>query len=188
MDGLPKIIGFAGAINAGKDTCTKFLLDYLTEKGIPHQHLKFADKLKQVISIMTDVPLEEIYTHEGKAKFIPELNQTVGKLHQTIGDLMKQINPNIWVYPVSRKFNSNLFIVISDVRFLSEANAIKEAGGIIIKIERNDKHDPLTSTGRDPKHNSETSLNHYEGFSTILHNDGTLEELKLKLFKHLNLE
>jgi len=38
---------------------------------------------------MFDLPLRDMYTLEGKAIYIKELNQTIGRLHQTVGDAMK---------------------------------------------------------------------------------------------------
>jgi len=182
---IPTVIGFAGKFHCGKDSAAQMIIEYLSSKGISHQHLKFADRLKKVISDITDVPLAELYTTEGKSKLVPELNQTTGKLHQTIGQLLKQIHPAIWVFPVSKQFNKHTVTVISDVRFMEEVAAVKEAGGIVIKIDRHRSEDVIRETGRDEKHISEIDLDNYDGFDTIIENNGTLDDLRRNLFKFL---
>jgi hypothetical protein len=63
------------------------------------------------------------------------------------------------------KPNSNW--IIPDVRFLNEAEAIKERGGIIIRVDRGS---PANS------HKSETILDNYR-FDFIISNNGTIDEL-----------
>ena len=71
---IPNIIAFSGVAGHGKDTAALFIMEYLRSKNIEFQHLKFADKLKQVLSRMFDLPLQDMYTLEGKAIYIKEMN------------------------------------------------------------------------------------------------------------------
>jgi hypothetical protein len=59
--------------------------------------------------------------------------------------------------------------IITDTRFRNEADAIREAGGIIIRVDR---------PGVKPinNHSSETSLDHYQ-FDEYITNDGDLNKL-----------
>ena len=67
--------------------------------------------------------------------------------------------------------------IVTDVRFPNEAKAIKDRGGIVIRINR-----PLYRLNE--QHASETALDNYE-FDHVIENDGSLDELitKIKLIK-----
>jgi hypothetical protein len=69
--------------------------------------------------------------------------------------------------------------IISDVRFSNEVEAIKNRGGIIIRINRPPKID-LGSRRGDFKHFSETALDNHK-FDYIINNSGSLEDLKTKV-------
>lgn len=66
--------------------------------------------------------------------------------------------------------------IITDVRFPNEVEAIKDRGGIIIRVNREDN----TGQGKLNPHTSETALDDYE-FDYIIDNFGTIEQLKEKV-------
>lgn len=77
--------------------------------------------------------------------------------------------------------------IITDVRFPNEAKAIKDRGGIVIRVNRTYyTEDKKYIIGYDPfeTHPSETALDDYE-FDYVIENDGSLDELitKIKLIK-----
>jgi len=63
--------------------------------------------------------------------------------------------------------------VITDTRFPNEAQAIKDAGGILIRVVR-PGNTPINT------HSSETSLDNYP-FDHVIINDGSLEDLVEKV-------
>lgn len=65
--------------------------------------------------------------------------------------------------------------IITDVRFKNEANAVKERGGITIRINRNTKSCPYENL--EEEHISETALDNYQEFDYIIDNNSTIEEL-----------
>lgn len=67
--------------------------------------------------------------------------------------------------------------IITDTRFLNEANAIKERGGIVVRIDR-------PGVGPVNKHKSETELDHYDFYYRII-NDGSIEDLDNKVKQFL---
>ncbi len=98
------------------------------------------------------------------------------------------IHPNIWVNALFAKYNSYSAIgseyefeqsrwIITDVRFPNEAKAIKDRGGMLIKIER-----PRLKLS-EHEHSSETALDHYTEWDIVIQNDGTIVELFNKLSK-----
>lgn len=87
-------------------------------------------------------------------------------------------DPDYWTKAWGRKVSqydvNNMYVLVDDVRFINELNAIKEHGGLIVKIER---------PGFDGanNHSSETSLDDYAAWDGKIINDGTLKEFKTKV-------
>ena len=72
-------------------------------------------------------------------------------------------------------------VVITDGRFLNELEASKKAGGFLVRIKRPKHIDPKWN------HSSETEQLEMEDseFDTVINNDGTLEDLREKVLKHI---
>lgn len=79
--------------------------------------------------------------------------------------------------------------IISDLRFPNEAEAIRSRNGINIRIERprivsSDiplSKETLSSINKLVEHPSETALDDYKGFKYKIINDGTIEQLVVKV-------
>ncbi len=95
-------------------------------------------------------------------------------LLQAIGTLMKQrYGADIWVTALLQKLAnspSHANIIVSDVRFPNELQALHGAGFTTIKIER-----PSRPIDRDTGHESETALGTAE-FDYTITNNGTLAD------------
>jgi len=129
---------------------------------------------------------------------------TPRKLLQLLGtEAGRQIiHPNIWINALFADYKTLGFgdgdvavlefpnWIITDVRFPNEAQAIKDRGGIVIRVNRTRTvmvkgvkyflgHDGL------PEHDSETALDDYD-FDHVIENNGSIEELVEKV-KQLNL-
>ena len=63
--------------------------------------------------------------------------------------------------------------IISDVRFPNEAKAVKDKNGILIRLNRN--------IGLESMHESETALDNYDDWDYIIENNGTIDELIIKV-------
>lgn len=99
------------------------------------------------------------------------------------------IHPNIWINalfadynPIDNKSlqdpaaeNSYPNWIITDVRFPNEAKAIKEKGGILIRVNRGYDNDI------NKAHTSETALDNYTEFDFVIENNGTIKELIEKI-------
>jgi len=103
-------------------------------------------------------------------------------LQQLGTEVGRQIHPSAWVNALFVDYtskNHNKWI-ISDVRFPDEAQAIKDRGGILIKVNRDTD---------DDQHESETALDGYTGWDYVIDNNGSIEglidqvETVLKQFK-----
>jgi len=149
---------------------------------------------------------------------------TPRKLLQLLGtECGRQIiHPNIWVNALFTDYiGDNVFIatekdemsgtqeliypnwIITDCRFPNEAKAIKDRGGIVIRVERNKQcgscenifignaECPACGSGNwvygniDSNHPSEIALDDYD-FDHVIDNNGSIEELVEKV-KQLNL-
>ena len=73
--------------------------------------------------------------------------------------------------------------IITDVRFPNEAQAIKDRGGIVIRVNRYDENGMPYKTLNN--HPSETALDNYK-FDEVIENNGSIEELIEKV-KKLNI-
>lgn len=248
------IIGISGKIGSGKDTVGQ-IIQYLTtnpsgnqfhkntitfkdfceaswstqRKNCDWEIKKFAGKLKQIVSIFTGIPVEDLEKQEVKDSNLPECwdrtfnseydlidnklfdesigdfqeKYTVRQLLQEIGTetMRNVIHPNIWVNALfadykfegckndgescdtpngncdSNKCYSNW--CITDMRFPNELQAIKDRGGISIRVNRITGN-PLIDNGvhalTDWQHPSETALDSARFDYTVI-NDGTIEEL-----------
>jgi len=112
------------------------------------QHL--ADKIKELL---------------GENYFVDELFSSYedGKIKNAEPN---RINDEPGILRRTRNLESNW--IISDMRYLYEAKAVKERGGIIIKIERHNEHNHT--------HSSETELSKIKSDFTI-QNNSTLDAL-----------
>ena len=101
------------------------------------------------------------------------------------------IHPNIWVNAlfadfkqlVSPGYTDNW--IITDVRFPNEAKAIKDRGGIMIRVNRSQFLIDGKVILKD-EHASETGLDDYDKFDYVIDNDGTVQDLIDKV-KSLNI-
>jgi len=100
------IIGISGRIGSGKDE-TGRIIQELTKNKVHHRWeiKKFATKLKQIVSILTGIPVEELEKHHIKDSFLPSEWQTEHKTYtyreflQKIGTeaFRDIIHENTWV-------------------------------------------------------------------------------------------
>ena len=94
---------------------------------------------------------------------------------------MINIQQNFWTYRFKiwyenqLKNNKNVKIIITDVRFDNEVNIIKELGGIIIKVERN-------NVQNKDQHKSKTSIGKIK-YDYLVKNDSNIENYHRKLEK-----
>lgn len=161
---------------------------------------------------LTEDEAEDFY-NEMVDSNIKKESLTVRDLLQQIGtDAMRNvIHPNIWLNALFADYgikDLNYFKaypdnydlpnwIITDVRFPNEAQAIKDRGGIIIRVNRHTSVPEKTKVHMELKeditgiltvnHSSETELNNYS-FDYTIENNGSIEELinKVKIILHEN--
>ena len=117
---------------------------------------------------------KDAFSHHFLVKLTPRL------LLQFLGTEAgrETIHPNIWCNALFSNYTKETNWIITDVRFPNEADAIKERGGILIRLTR------TTPVAEEvAKHESETALDNYNKFDYIIDNRGTEEELYAQIDK-----
>ena len=133
----------------------------------------------------------------GKDYLVQSEILTPRKLLQLLGtECGRQIiHPNIWVnalfanYQIEVKSIKEVGLpkwIITDVRFPNEAQAIKDRGGIVIRVNRPCKTCNKCGTHKmncrpRKEHPSETALDDYKEFDIVIDNDGSINDLVEKV-------
>lgn len=149
--------------------------------------IAFADKLKEIVAALFDIPIKNLYDEDFK-RSANSLNlsdssghiYTYRELLQRIGtEVGRNIDPDVWIKVVLDKIKDPKFnYIITDVRFINEAEACKNVGAKLIRVE--------CPTSEKMEHSSENDLDNYEGFDITINNDGTIDDLINKVLQ-LNL-
>lgn len=150
------IIAFAGRKQSGKTTCSEFIKEhfnivYPNDTAIIYN---FADPLKQDICMnILGLTQDQCYgTDKQKNELVncywDNQQLTAREVMQIVGtDMLRRIQQNVWSNATIRKIkqqNSTLAL-IADCRFPNEVQAVKDAGGIVIKLTRNPYNSDHTS-------------------------------------------
>lgn len=165
------LIGISGKKQSGKDTAALIIFKtlYIGNKYI--QIKRFADKLKLMTAILIDCDVSRLEDNYFKNSSLGEGwgDLTPRKILQYLGtEVGRNLHPDIWVNSLLKSYNPERDIwIIPDVRFPNEANAIKERGGILIRIDQ-----PGLP---EDNHPSETALDDYRRWDVVIHNDRSLE-------------
>lgn len=166
------IIGILGPKGSGKDTLGDLIIkEYNFERDSFARSLKYAC---QELFLLSDEQL-----HDQSKKEVPDprwFGASPRKIMQFVGtelfrDQLNKIMPGLgkdfFTYRFSLQFkeNPNRNIVITDVRFQNEVDAIHDLGGIIIKLER-----PSQKINTD-LHPSEVEMNSIKDFDYLIKNN-----------------
>lgn len=174
------IIGLSGYARSGKDEAAKVLVN-----EFDYRRVAFADKLRDVLYALNPIvgfegePLEIGIDPVGVQQVIDrhgwdgyketEHGTEIRRLLQRLGTEAgrETLWDNIWVDAALTGVSTSDKIVVTDVRFPNEADAIKKRGGIMVRINR-DGNGPATDQYNNT-HKSETSLDDYN-FDYTLNN------------------
>jgi hypothetical protein len=169
------LIGVAGKKRAGKDTAAKFLVQ---DHGF--KAMAFAHPLKDAAKIIFGWGDEHVY---GELKEVDDpfwgFSPRWALQHMGTEAMRKNIDDQIWVKATMRKalpmIEKGENVVITDVRFPNEAQAILDAGGQLWRVER-----PGLETS---DHASETSLDDWDRWDQVIDNDGTISDLYSRVYE-----
>jgi hypothetical protein len=171
-----EIIGLSGYARSGKDEAAKVLVE---EFGFTR--VAFADKLREVLYALNPmvepsptsnpVMVQDVidtYGWDGYKETIygDEIRRLLQRLGTEAG--RQTLWDSIWVDAALTGHPDDAKLVVTDCRFPNEAQAIKDRGGVVVRVSRK-------GVGPANDHPSETSLDDWD-FDYGLTNDGTLEE------------
>ena len=153
--------------------------------------VSFASPLKRMLGVFLSSAgygQEKIESllFEHKEDRIPEFGVSTRHLMQTLGTEWGRecISPDVWVTVwknnVQKWLDGGLHVVVDDMRFPNEWNAVKELGGECWYVTR-----PRV-TFPDIQHASEGALENH-GFDRRLTNDGDLPDLYTQVRELINL-
>lgn len=126
------IIGLCGAAGSGKDTVAQRLVEV-------HGHAKvaLADPLYEAVSAITGMTVEELHDRSRKENALGWISCSPRRLLQSLGTEWGRdmIHPEIWVMSTMRRIEGIEDVVVTDVRFNNEAEAILARGGVVWRVE-----------------------------------------------------
>jgi hypothetical protein len=163
--GEPMLIGISGKAQSGKDTLGKFLCD-----EYKCLHYYFAKPLKEGAKVMFNLTDDQIANKEVP---IEPWGISPRKIYQLLGtEVGRGIDPAIWIKNAEMFIKSvpGRTVVITDCRFDNEAIFIRNRGGVVINIVRDQKDI------YENKHSSEGGLSP-DNIDFTIYNNGTIEDM-----------
>lgn len=171
----PLLIGLSGKAGSGKSTVG----DYLNGAH-GYEQFAFAGALKEVVALAFDFDEEQMSL--GKEKPDPRWGVSPRWCLQWLGtEVFRDRWPHIWIRHLRREIldflalNGQRPIVVTDVRFRDEAEALQRMGAVLVRIARPGGED-AGGTGI-PGHVSEIDLDGWDGWDHVVVNDGSLRDL-----------
>lgn len=183
MNAAPLVVGLSGKKRAGKDTFARVLVE---ERGF--HRVAFADPLREAALALDPIValgpmfqsivgepdarvlrLSQVVEGEGweAAKERPEVRRTL----QRYGVAIREIDPGFWIRAALRTIEAVPGpIVVTDVRFPNEAEAISDLGGHVVRVNR-------PGLASADEHESETALDDYP-FDLVVENASTVESFE----------
>lgn len=182
------LVGLIGKKRSGKDAFASRLVE-----AHGFQRLAFADPLKAAVldaNPILSVELDETHLfpeslpaqHPRLRWVVAEIGwerakelREVRRLLQATGVAMREhVDPELWVWPVLDKViwhrADDEPVVVTDVRFPNEAQAIRRDGGKLVRVVR-------PGVPSDDRHVSETALDDYR-VDYVATNGGSLDDLR----------
>lgn len=169
------IVGLAYKKGVGKNAFGKFLTTYLRceAPSLSIKEVSFAAKLKDIAyQLYSWAGMQRgIYYEahrEEKEIVLPRLGKTPRDIWIGIGNKLREVHPWTWIDFALKNTKADILIV-TDVRFHNEADAISDMHGWLLKIVRDG-----IPQGTDP---AEVDLDSRGVWSDIIDNNGTLQDL-----------
>jgi hypothetical protein len=170
---MEKIIGLSGWARSGKDT----IADHLVV-NYGYTKISFADPMRKALvalnprvqywdSRVSLATIVRLVGWEALKDGSLETREMLQRFGTEVGREM--FGQNFWIDQAFKEAAKYEKVVFSDCRFLNEAEAIKNANGVVWRVNK----DNITAPNN---HVSETQLNEYK-FDLTIPNNGTLENL-----------
>lgn len=174
-----KIVGFGHQSRVGKDTAAGMLEDVLDNWRVSCVRRAFALPLKKAAHALwghLGLRQPEIYDlpqyAAERGQVLPRIGKTPVQLWVELGNAVRGIYAPTWLELALTEARADV-VVISDVRFPNEAEAIQAAGGFVVRVSRPGVEAHAAG--------SDHYLADWDGWDAELVNDGSLAELEAKV-------
>ena len=145
----PLIVGFGHRRRVGKDTLAGMVRDKLRAAEVSVFRDAFAWNLKQTARQMfryAGLADDSVYENrpELRETILPAIGMSPRDLWIAIGNGMREIVPDVWIRNVldnpayDCSDGADRVVLISDLRYPNELEAIRSRGGMVVKVTRND--------------------------------------------------
>lgn len=205
---MGNIVMFCGRMGSGKDSFGKVLEDFLSTM-VDVKRVAFGDSLKEELeSIGNDIIVKRLNNQTLSKKYnsniedIEVLRKEIKKLYykykkfdpyfkskevrnllQYWGEKRRKQDKNYWVSKttnlIKKLTSDNIFVYITDGRYLNEIESVKSLGGKIIKLKvsrkeqlkRLEKRDNYIPTEKTLNHISEKDFERFKAYDFIINTD-----------------
>ena len=169
---LPRLVALCGAAGSGKTAAADYLIEHYG-----YCRFKFAGPLKDMLRAI-GLTHSEIEGHAKESKSATLCGRTPRYVMQTLGTEWGRnlVGPDLWVNLWQQRVtalaaeNPDARIIVDDMRFPNELDAVKQLGGTRIMLHR------ATAQVKAGDHVSESSLP-VDNDMRIIINDGDLAQL-----------
>lgn len=191
------IVGLFGQAAAGKDTVADILIPLLNQFKDENKPVlrkaAFAYNVKKIFCDYFDVDFNFIEQWKRNPEPPPGFTMSVRQSLQMIGDGFRKVKSSVWIDKLINKAHN---VIITDGRYLNEANAIRQKGGINILVNRpshrnNDQNDSEKTMGEVSEYFTAKNVSgylvseKYPMFDYCLNNDGNMQDLENKISNNL---
>ena len=130
----PRRLALIGLAGHGKNSVGDILE---TNHGFRQSAL--ADPIKEMLAVGLGIDRSCLYGNDAaKSQVIPHLGKSPRELLLSLGTEWgrEQVEPDVWTKILLSRLPSRASVVVTDVRFPSEVNHLREAGFIIARVVR----------------------------------------------------
>lgn len=139
----PHIVGLTGFAGAGKDTAAGYLAEALQARGKRVEVMSFAEPLRDMLRALR-VPSQFMTERHLKEQDVPGFNASYRHMAQTLGTEWGRqcMGSNFWLRHLEMRMQQACtgrqinFVFVTDVRFINEANWVREQHGSIVHVDR----------------------------------------------------
>lgn len=183
----PIIVGLGHRSGVGKDTFAIYLKAALEARCVYPTRIAFADYMKRSLAdVLGPWGLQppfhyEIHPEEKERRIAP-LAMSPRDLWRAYAAFMRAIRPDVWVWhamrymrdieDIIRHRRQRLAFIFTDVRFPNEIYAIRERGGVVLRVDNS--RVPLLSDAATP----DALLENWTGWYGVVRNETSFAALR----------
>jgi hypothetical protein len=194
------VIGISGFKGHGKDTLAKLISKhkYYAQNCSPKDNFHitaFAAPVKEMLKDIFNVTHDQLSIQALKEKpfenpivmddYLSQMSERtklslnpLNKIALSIRDLMqmfgtdyvRSVQDNYWIKKWLKEVKNHKYVIVSDIRFLNEAEAVKSLNGIIVRIFKDDfiSHDNHQSESEQEKIKIDYAVRNIQGKPYLL--------------------